>query len=133
MIEKEKIIEIIKSSLLNNPDVLFAYIFGSFTSKNNFRDIDIGIFITNLDDIDILNYEFEIEKRLEDSLNIEFDVRVINKAPSSFVYHILKNNILVVDRDKLLRADFENIIYKTYFDLQFFTKEYLMDVKNVPV
>jgi predicted nucleotidyltransferase len=133
MLEKDKIINVITNVLLENNNIIFAYIFGSFILKDNFKDIDIGIYISDIKKINILNLEFEIEKKLEDLLRQTFDVRAINKAPISFVYNILKNKKIIIDKDSSLRADFENIIYKDYFDLQYLHNEYLLEIRNASI
>jgi len=48
------------------------------------------------------------------------DVRIISHAPLSFVYHVIKEGILIADEDTGERADFEGMIFKKYLDLAFF-------------
>jgi predicted nucleotidyltransferase len=131
--EKEVLIERISNILKVKEYVFFAYIFGSFASKESFKDIDVGIFISGEKPKLPLKLELEIEAELEDTIHIPVDVRIINNAPLSFIYNILKNNIVVVDRDRSLRTDFEGLIYKKYFDFQYFRREYLREIINAPV
>ena len=131
--EKEVLIEKISDVLKAKEYIIFAYIFGSFASEDSFQDIDVGIFTSGVNDRSPLRLELEIEADLEDAIHIPVDVRIINNAPLSFIYNILKNKIVIVDNDKSLRADFEGLVYKRYFDLQHLRNEYLREVINAPV
>lgn len=131
--EKEILVEKISNVLKAKEHIIFAYIFGSFVSEESFKDIDIGIFISNSEIKPSLTQELEMEGELEDAIHIPVDVRIINKAPLSFIYNILKNRIIIVDNNKSLRADFEGLVYKNYFDFQYLRKEYLREIINAPV
>lgn len=130
---KEKIIRLIKEELEKREDILFAYIFGSFVSCENFRDIDIAIYLSSFEKDKVLGIEFQLEKTLEDKIHIPFDVRIINEVPLGFAYNVIKDKIVVVDRDSSFRADFESLIFRKYFDYQFLIKEYLKEVKNAQI
>ncbi|ACI19832.1 type VII toxin-antitoxin system MntA family adenylyltransferase antitoxin [Dictyoglomus thermophilum] len=130
---KEKIIEIIKEELEKRENILFAYIFGSFVDSEKYNDIDIAIYVSDFNREKVLDMEFELERILEDKLKIPFDVRIINEAPLGFVYNVLKNKIIVLDRDSLLRSDFESLIFRKYFDYQHLIDEYLREIKNASI
>jgi predicted nucleotidyltransferase len=131
--EKDIVLGRITKILQQKDYILFAYIFGSFASDNDFNDIDIGIFITRKDMQSPLQTEFDIERELEDTIKIPVDVRIINHAPLSFIYHVLKTGVVIVDKDKSTRSDFEGLIYKKYFDFQYVRREYLREIINAPV
>lgn len=126
--EKEHFIGRVSEILKTKRYILFAYIFGSFVSGDAFNDIDIGLFIDDKKSKSTLKIELELENELEESLHVPFDVRIINNAPLSFVYNILKNKIVILDKDKNLRTDFEGLIYKKYFDFKHFRREYLREI-----
>jgi predicted nucleotidyltransferase len=131
--EKDIVLGRITKILQQKDYILFAYIFGSFASDNDFNDIDIGIFITRKDMQSPLQTEFDIERELEDTIKIPVDVRIINHAPLSFIYHVLKTGVVIVDKDKSTRSDFEGLIYKKYFDFQYVRREYLREIINARV
>lgn len=131
--EKKEIIRTISDILKAKEYILFAYIFGSFTSEDIFEDIDVGIFVFGERLQSPIKLELETENELEDTIRIPVDVRIINNAPLSFIYNILKSGIVIVDKDKSLRADFEGLIYKKYFDFQHLRREYLREIINAPV
>ncbi|MEJ2697348.1 MAG: nucleotidyltransferase domain-containing protein [Candidatus Sulfobium sp.] len=122
------------SDALNEKDyILFAYVFGSFVSDERFGDIDAGIFVRLEERRSPLKLELRVEEELADRLRMPVDVRVINNAPLSFLYNILRRQVVVVDRDRTARADFEGLIYKKYFDFQHLRKEYLREMVNAPL
>lgn len=131
--EKKVIIERISSRLSKQKKIVFAYIFGSFVLEKNFHDIDIGIFIANKKGINPLNFELRKENEINSLVHFPVDVRIINDAPISFVYHVIKDGLLIKDDAPSKRADFEGMIFKKYLDLAFFRKQYLREVINAPI
>lgn len=131
--EKKILIEKISNILKAKEYIVFAYIFGSFASEDSYKDMDVGIFVSGAGDISPLRLELKMEDELEDIIHIPVDVRIINSAPLSFVYNILKNGIIIVDNNRSLRADFEGLIYKKYADFRYFRREYLREIRNAPV
>ncbi len=144
MENKDIIIKKITDIIEAKDYVIFTYIFGSFassysykmskgkareTSANTiFKDIDIAIYISQFKLTEALSLEFELEYELEDVLNFDFDVRVINDAPISFQYNVIKDGIVIIDRDELLRCDFEGLVLKEYFDFLHLRDEYLREI-----
>lgn len=133
--EKEKIVKILSGLIESRDDILFAYIFGSFASKDSFDDIDLGIFVKeeSVPSRLKLKLELELEENLQTAVHVPADVRVLNSAPLTFVYNVLKSGFVIVDKDKSLRADFEGLICKKYFDFSYLRKEYLREIIHAPV
>ncbi|PMQ00882.1 MAG: nucleotidyltransferase [Dictyoglomus sp. NZ13-RE01] len=130
---KDKIIEIVKKELEKRENIIFAYIFGSFVNSEKYNDIDVAIYVSDFDREKVLEIEFELEKILEDKIKKPFDVRIINEAPLGFVYNVLINKIIIVDKDSLLRSDFESLTFRKYFDYKHLIDEYLREIKNAPL
>lgn len=131
--QKKKIIETIFSYLYHQyKEITIAYLFGSFVTEKFFADIDLGI-LTKMEMENTLNYELEIECKLEKIVKYKIDVRVINKAPISFCQNVIRYGKVILDRDPNLRADFEGKIFKLYFDFSRFRQQYLNEVINAPV
>jgi len=131
--EKEAVIGRVSEILQQKAFVLFAYIFGTFASDADFGDIDVGIFVADRDIKSALQTELDMEGELEDAVKIPVDVRIINHAPLSFVYNVLRGGSVIVDNNKSLRAEFEGLIYKKYFDFRYLRREYLREIVNAPV
>ena len=66
-------------------------------------------------------------------IRMPVDVRILNRAPISFVYQVIKGGITIADKNKDLRADFEGLTLKKYFDFQHLRNEYLKEVANAPI
>mgnify|MGYP000929689679 FL=1 len=106
--EKDKIIDEIKSILIIDDNIEFSYIFGSFIQDNFFRDIDIGIYLKNINENEVFNYEFKIsnEISLKCKIDIELiDVRVLNFAPFPFLVNVFKDGILLFTKDEKFLTD----------------------------
>ena len=106
--EKDKIIDEIKSILIIDDNIEFSYIFGSFIQDNFFRDIDIGIYLKNINENEVFDYEFKIsnEISLKCKIDIELiDVRVLNFAPFPFLVNVFKDGILLFTKDEKFLTD----------------------------
>lgn len=129
--DKKHLIEKAAAVLQTKEYVLFAYIFGSFTTDKSFNDIDVGIFIHGEKPRSRLTLELELE--LENALCFPVDMRIINNAPVSFIYNVLKSGVVIVDKNISQRADFEGLICKKYFDYTHLRDEYLREIINASV
>lgn len=127
--EKEKIFGMIKNILTGLPEIIFAYVHGSFTDQKGFGDIDIAVYLKeeNLNE-QIINYEIELEINLEENLKYPVDVRVLNYAPLSFQYHVIKSGALLFEKDGDSRVEFQTKTLDFYFDFAPFRKQYLEGV-----
>lgn len=86
--KKHEIENNIKELLLKDENIIFAYIYGSFVNEDLFRDIDIGIYLKDIKEEKVFDYEFEISYEISEKLNIDIeiiDVRVLNFAPFNFL------------------------------------------------
>ncbi len=112
-----------------HPEVAFVYLFGSFAKEESFADVDLGIgLFTEVGSA--LEEELSHETNLETVVQYPLDVRILNGAPNAFVYNVIKNGKLIVDRDPDYRADFCGQVLKAYFDFAYFRRRYLKDVAN---
>jgi len=103
---KKEIIEKIKNILIQEEYIVFAYIFGSFLNDPSFRDIDIGIFVDNIN----LDEDFEVKliDKISKSINLPFeiiDLRIINKAKHSFLNNIFRTGLLLFTKNEKLLTD----------------------------
>lgn len=130
---KRDLIEKAAAVLQPKEYILFAYIFGSFIAETSVNDIDIGLFIHGENPKSLLTLEFELELELENTIGFPVDIRIINNAPVSFIYNVLKSGVVIVDKNISLRADFEGLICKKYFDYKHLRDEYLREIINAAV
>ena len=108
------------------PEILAAYVFGSFARGQTFSDLDIAILLAT-SPAEPLKYELTLEGDLEKSLPIPVDMRVLNHAPQPFQYNVIREGNLILDRDPNRRAAFEGNIVKQYLDFSRFRRRSLRE------
>ncbi len=72
--EKRVIVERITADIKNRPDILFAYLHGSFFSGDRFRDIDIAIYLKPP-----FSPSLQVELAMEATLSNYFDFAPFRK------------------------------------------------------
>jgi predicted nucleotidyltransferase len=110
--EKRAMIDILN----NRSDVVFAYLFGSKVKgyANDKSDWDIAIYIRDSIRENGLWPAFELEAQLSRAVKATVQVTILNTPlPPVFAFEILKDGILLIDRDRNLRH---------YHDWQYFLK-----------
>jgi predicted nucleotidyltransferase len=109
---REAVVERLSEALATRSDILFAYAHGSFLHPDGFRDIDVGAWTGPgaSERIDI-----ELAAKLSRDTGYPVDVRVVNQAPVSFLFRVLRGRLLVV-RDERLLADLIERTARAYHD-----------------
>jgi len=124
---KRAIVGQIKAYLKRRPDILFAYIHGSFFSGDRFKDIDIAVYLKPPFPSSLqveLDMEAELGKKVK---RYPVEVRVLNQAPLSFRYNVIKHGEPIVVADDDLRCDFMEATLSHYFDFAPFRTMYLKE------
>lgn len=116
--EKKRLMEVLKNELSREDGIVLAFLYGSFLEERAFRDIDIGIFIKE-GKPPSPTYELDLENRLSKALNVTFpiEIRVVNKAPITFLYHVITGKLLVC-KDEEAFTDLVTTVARKYQDLQ---------------
>lgn len=134
--EKEELVKKITTFIRKRSNAAFAYIYGSFLEDDGFSDIDIALYFhrKNLPvEGGIINLEIQMEAELQKEFGHLFDVRIINHAPVSFCYNVLKNGKLIYTGDDDLRVNFFTATVKKYIDFLPYRKRYLREVLGLEV
>ncbi len=126
-VEREKVVKKLADILKKREEVIFAYIHGSFL-KGNFRDVDVAIYLTESRDV---FYEIELEVELEETLKLPVDVRILNSAPLSFRFGVIKNGLILFSKDEQARVEFETRTISEYHDFAYFRKRYRREVLGI--
>jgi predicted nucleotidyltransferase len=126
---KEDIFCQIERYLAKRPDLLFAYVHGSFMLQEKFRDIDVAIYLKSKP-TELLQVELDLETALYNQIKYPVDVRILNSAPLSFRYNVIKDGrrLAVINDDA--RCDFEETTVSNYFDFAPYRKMYLQEALN---
>lgn len=103
------------------PDVAAAYLFGSYArgTERQGSDIDIAVLFYNLEE-KLVRFDRRLEMimDLERIVGKKVDLVDIEEAPVLLRHHILKEGILLVDKEPRYRISFEVKSRRTYFDLR---------------
>lgn len=131
--ECDGIKKMLGEALAHEPQVVFAYIHGSFSTMDNFGDIDVAVFLKAERESNFLQYEVYLEASLHKLFPFPVDVRVLNHAPDAFRYSVIKKGQKLVDKDESLRVAFEVSTLSRYFDFYPLRQRYLREVLNFEV
>ena len=105
-----------REHLEQEPEIRFAYLYGSVLESDRVHDVDVGLF---LDDTAVPR-QATIADRLSATLTavvgLPVDVRVLNNAPLSFQYHALQGQLLLC-RDETFLTDMLEDVPRRYLDL----------------
>jgi hypothetical protein len=113
----------IRKIFTEKDEIISAYLYGSFLHSEFYKDIDIGLLISDGFKPEAL-YEAKIARKLEKELKNIFnifkpvDIRVLNGKPLRFLFSVLKNSKIVYSSNDLKRVQFEARIIKEYLDFK---------------
>ena len=114
--EREKLLNKLERKLRSIGDILFAYVYGSFIKREFFRDIDVAIWIKELEEA--FKYEVEASSKIEISLNIPVDIHVLNEAPLPFKYTVFTEGRLLFSNNEKARIRVIDETIRQYEDLR---------------
>ncbi len=123
------LITALRHELDARPEIVFAYLHGSFLSGGPYRDIDVAVWLdpARVARDDRSRYAVDLSVALHLGLKQPVDVRVLNDAPLAFKYHALKGQALVM-RDPEFLDDLRARTWDEYFDFLPFARQYLREV-----
>ena len=99
--------------LATHADVAFAYLYGSFVESDAFHDVDVGVYCSPPPTGARAS---ALAQSLSDRAKLPVDVRPLNGAPVSFVYHVLRGQLLLSRDDALLAEVMERTVHQ-YLDI----------------
>jgi predicted nucleotidyltransferase len=107
-------------SILGEYPVEAAYVYGSVAqgTVTSLSDVDVAlVLVTPLSSYDQLKLELILQGVIDGALRLlPVDVRVINRAPLTVRGRIIRDGILLYERDRARRVAFEVETRKRYFD-----------------
>lgn len=117
----------IRDQLARDPrGVVAAYLYGS-QARGDARpdsDVDVAVLYAEAPPRTLAGQPFDIEDALAGALGRPVQLVVLNTAPPDLVHRVLRDGILVVDRDRSARIRFEVAARNAYFDLKPFLDRY---------
>jgi len=112
--------------LQSRPDILFAYLFGSFGTGKHLplSDVDIAVYLK--EPTDVQDKKIEILVDLIDILRTdEIDLIILNTTPLPLRMKILESRKVVVDHVPSQRHIYESLTMREYFDFSIKEKDIL--------
>ena len=100
----------------DEPNIAFAYLYGSFVDNEAFHDVDFGIYVSRCGLSQGTMYVVDLIQRLAGLVPFPLDVRILNEAPVSFLYHVLKGRPLHIQDDEVLTNLMEQTV-RQYLDM----------------
>lgn len=113
----------INTVLAEEPDVLFAYLFGSYAkgTQDDKSDIDIAVYLREeelleRDPLYPSRLAIKIEKALDERKPV--DVRILNGSTLRFISQVLRYGKLLNSKDEKKRIGFETSSLLHYYDFK---------------
>ena len=123
---RKEILNRVRQLLLQQDEVVFAYVFGSFL-KGPFRDIDIAVFVDEDCISDYLRFGLRLAAKIEREIHLPVDLRVLNDAPLYFQYATIKGEVLI-SNDEETRCRFVERVIVEYLDFREFERQVIREI-----
>ena len=115
---KQRLRAIITTAVNNDPQVRFAFLYGSFLEPDlPFHDIDLGVFLKEPDRLERADYAGKLSHALSKQTALPIDVKPLNDAPLTFRYHVIKGDLLD-SKDDDCRCRFMEETIRAYLDIK---------------
>lgn len=117
MLNKSIIQDSVVEMLEPKEEITIAFLFGSVVKRDSFRDIDIAVYLRpDYPPAKYLDLRLDLQLKLQQTLKKEVDLIILNQAPPLLRYKILKNGILIIEKDRTSYRDFFVRTINEYFD-----------------
>jgi hypothetical protein len=103
------------------PEVVFAYLFGSFGCgrPGPLSDVDVAVYID--EGVDLEGSRLEVIGALTSHLGTDaIDVVVLNSAPIALAGRVLSQRRVIIDRRPFVRHRYESLTAREFLDFRHF-------------
>jgi hypothetical protein len=114
--ERKRLLRGLRRLLEGVGGIVFAYAHGSFVELDEFRDVDVALWVK--DPEDAFSYAVDLSARLEAEAGVPVDVHVLNDAPLSFKRHVFTKGELLLSIDDGFRLRILDETLRRYFDVK---------------
>lgn len=127
-LNKGEVFNRLKSFLEKKDEIEIAYLFGSFGKSDYYHDIDIAVRLKkNFELEDYVKYPYGYESNLIAGISNllgtdKIDFLVMNKAGILINQRIINTGLLLFERDRYKRINYENYIRRLYIDAGYLRK-----------
>jgi len=109
----------LEHALADEPAVVCAWLFGS-VARGTARpdsDVDVAVLADLPSGMDTLAWRSELEARLSRQVRRTVQIVAVDRAPADLVRRVLRDGLLLVDRDRKRRVALEVRKRIEYFDM----------------
>lgn len=114
--KRSSLLEELRAEVMREPEVVFAYGYGSFLESEAFHDVDVGVCLVTDEPEKATVKALALAQRLTARVGFPVDVRILNQAPASFVFHVLRGR-LIFSRDDDRLAEVIEATVRRYLDI----------------
>jgi predicted nucleotidyltransferase len=114
--EEKARLDFLRKRLEGIDDMIFAYVHGGFLERSFFRDVDVAVWISDVEKA--FYYTVNFSAKLEVEAGLPVDLHVLNMAPLPFKHHIFTTGMLLFSKDEELRHRIVDQTIKEYIDLK---------------
>jgi len=126
--DRTNIVRRLAGALALRPEIVFAYLHGSFAAGLPHRDIDVAAYLApEAAAADPFDYAVDLALALTRVVNQVVDVQILNGAPLGFQHAVLQGEAILV-RDDVALADFIEHVATEYMDFAALGRQHLRDV-----
>ena len=115
--ERERVTGTLFAALEAEPDLEFAWLHGSFVGGGGFHDVDVGVHLKAAADVRSRR-AVDLGLRLDREAGFPVDVRVLNDAPVTFLFHVFREGRLLLSRNDERLADLMERTVREYLDME---------------
>jgi predicted nucleotidyltransferase len=113
---REALVRRLAEELAKEHTIRFAYLYGSVLDSDTVHDVDVGLYLREPEDATSAATSIDLSNRLTAIVGMPVDVRVLNEAPLTFMYHVLRGRLLVYHDEECLTETLEDVA-RRYLDL----------------
>lgn len=125
---RDRLAATLRAALEARPEIVFAYLHGSFAGDGPYRDIDVAVWLDaeRIPRSEWIRYGLQLATELQPAFPVRLDVQVLNGASLAFRYHAMSGRLLFA-RDAEAAADLRARTWDDYFDFEPFARAYLRE------
>jgi predicted nucleotidyltransferase len=111
------LLDSLREVVSEHPEVMCAWLFGSEARGTARADSDVDVAVLWFDAQQPLERALDLEAALSVRLGREVQVIIGHRAPADLVRRVLRDGVLLVDRDRSQRLAFEVRKRNEYYDM----------------
>ncbi len=107
-------------------EVAVAYVFGSVArgTASPASDVDLGVLLAQAPASTLEGRLLDYEAALERHIGVPVQVVILNGAPPDLAHRVIRDGVVVLERDRSARLRFEVRTRNLFFDLEPFLVRY---------